>query len=249
MVKGVSIRFQSYNETIPKLLKAIGFERELKKHEKILLKPSLEENENNSTNTSFVENVLKFIIENKNPGADVFIVEGCDGHDTEEVFEDLGFRGLSEKYGVGLIDLNDADTEIIEDGEFLRFDKIFFPRILQEGFLISLPKLREDEESIISCSLSGMLGAFPASYYKGFFSRSKNKIKKWPLKYSIHDILKCKMPDFAIVDASENGAILAGNPIEMDKQASKLLAIDWKEVPYIRLVDENFRIEENKNKN
>ena len=68
----------------------------------------------------------------------------------------------------------------------------------------------------------------------------KNKIRKWPIKYSIHDILKCKMPNFAIIDASKQGYILAGLPIEIDKQAVKLLGTDWKSVAHLKLVDESF---------
>ena len=87
-------------------------------------------------------------------------------------------------------------------------------------------------------SLSNMIGAFPSSYYQGFFSRRKNKIRKWPIKYSIHDISKCKIPELTIIDASEFGSILAGQPLEMDKQAAKLLGIDWRTVEHLRLINE-----------
>ena len=92
-----------------------------------------------------------------------------------------------------------------------------------------------------------MLGAFPADYYSGFFSSKKSKIRKHPIKYSIHDILKCKMPDFTIIDASEKGIILAGRPLEMDKQAARLLEKDWKSISHLRLVDETFAEEGDKN--
>jgi len=120
--------------------------------------------------------------------------------------------------------------------------------LLKNSFVVSLPYLRDDEELELAGSLSNMIGAFPAGPYTGFFSSIKNKIRKWPIKYSVHDILKCKVPDFAIIDASDNGVILAGQALEMDKQASKLLGIDWKEVGYIKLVDESFS-EKDKDKN
>ena len=83
-----------------------------------------------------------------------------------------------------------------------------------------------------------MLGAFPSSHYKGFFSRNKNKIRKWPIKYSLHDILRIKIPDFAIIDHSSQGSIMAGLPLELDKQVAKALGKDWRNVPYIKLLDE-----------
>ncbi len=244
MVKGVAVKFKSYEETIPKLLDLINLKKELKKYDKIVLKPALVHSDNPELKESlgtpkeFVEAVLKFCLEHKNPVAEVFIAEGADGYDTEELFESYGYKELAEKYSVGLVDLNQAETEEVIDGEFMRFEAISYPKILKESFIISLPKLSEDSEIQLAGSLSNMLGAFPASHYKGFFSRTKNKIRKWPIKYSIHDILKCKMPELAIIDASHKGYILAGVPLEMDKQAAKLLNLDWRSVSHLKLMNE-----------
>lgn len=245
MVKGVAIKFSSYEETVPKLLKLIKFDNELKKHDRVVLKPSLVDGDREiSTRAEFVEQILKFCSENKNPGTEIFIAEGCDGMNTEDAFDKLGYRELSEKYGVGLIDLNNSETEGIERDDFLRFSEISYPKILKESFVISLPYLRGDNELEIAGSMANMVGAFPASKYKGFFSSTKNKIRKWPIKYAVHDILKCKMPEFAIIDASEMGGILAGQPLEMDKQATRAMKLDWKQISHIRLADESFHEKE-----
>jgi uncharacterized protein (DUF362 family) len=179
-------------------------------------------------------------LKNKNPVAEIFIAEGADGADTMELFNKLGYAKLAERYSVGLLDLNSADVERIEQYDFAKFSEIMYPKILKDSFVISLPLLIPNEEISFEGALSNMLGAFPAKYYKGFFSRTKSKIRKWPLKYSVHDILKCKMPDFALIDSSEKGAILAGIPRDADKQAAKLLGIEWKDVGYLRLVEETF---------
>jgi uncharacterized protein (DUF362 family) len=240
MVKGVSVRFKSYTETIPNLLKLIKFDSEIKRHDKIALKPNLIKGDEKSTPVDFVEQVLKFCVENKNPGTEVVIVEGCDGRNTMDVFEELGYTKLAEKYGVGLVDLNKADSDEVENSEFLRFEKIMYPKILNESFVVSLPAMHEDEEIEVSGSLDNMVGAFPARHYKSLFSTGKNKLKKWPAKYVVHDILKCKLPEFSVIDASQKGIILAGQPIEMDKQAASLLGKDWKSVAHLRLIDESF---------
>jgi uncharacterized protein (DUF362 family) len=239
MVKGVAVKMSSYEETIPKVLRLIKFDQELKKHEKIVLKPSLISGEPDlSTNPAFVEQVLKFCVENKNPGTEIFIAEGVDGEDSQEVFNERGFSNLSEKYGVSLVDLNNSETEDLENEKFLRFDSIKYPKILSESFIISLPVLFEHRELGLAASLDNMLGAFPAKHYKGFFSNSKNKIKKHDAKYQIHDIIQCKMPEFAIIDASEQGLLIAGQSFEMDKQAAKALGIDWQTVDHLKLLEE-----------
>lgn len=240
MAKGISIKFKSYGETIPKLLQLIKFEKELKKHDKIIIKPSLRNSTSLNTSPEFTEAVLKYCLEHKSPDAKVLIAEGSDGEDTTDMFDKTGHRALAESYSVSLIDLNNSEADEIKDGDFLKFEKIMYPKILLDSYVISLPRLSEDEETEMQGSLSNMLGAFPAQHYKGFFSSTKNKIRKWPIKYSIHDILKCKMPEFAIIDASEKGVILAGFPFEMDKQAAKLLDKDFKSISHLRLVGESF---------
>ena len=238
-VKGASMKFKSYDETVPKLLGILKLQRELKKHDKIVLKPFLTSSAENSTPRDFVESVLKFVLEHKNPVAEVFIAEGADGEDTPELFGVLGYDKLAEKYDISLVDLNKTETQTVQNPAFLKFDEVYYPKILLESFVISLPKLGFSEETVVNASLSNMLGAFPAEHYKGFFSKAKNKIRKWPIKYSVHDIIKCKLPDFSAVDGSEQSAILAGLPLEIDKQSAKLLGKEWKEIPYLKLIDES----------
>lgn len=240
MVKGVAVNLKSFEETVPKILKMIKFDDELKKHEKIVLKPNLISGDPETcTNVQFAEQVLKFVIENRNPGTEVFIAEGCDGQETEEVYQKLGYNTLAEKYGIGLLDLNQTESEEIENPDFLKFDSIHYPKILSESFVISIPSLKKHDELKISASLDNMIGAYPAKNYRGFFSSGKNKLHKYDLKYQIHDIIKCKVPDFAIIDASELGLVLVGQPLEMDKQAAKAAGFNWREIPHIKLVDES----------
>lgn len=239
MIKGISIKFKSYQETVQNLLKITKFENELKKYAIVILKPCLKNPENpGNTPKEFTEAILQFCISHKNPETQIFIAEGADGADTREMFESLGYNKLSEDYSVGLIDLNTAETETIRDGEFLKFHEIQYPKILTNALIVSLPKLATDSETEMSGSLANMLGAFPAKYYQGFFAGNKNKIRKVPIKYSIHDILRCKIPQTAIIDASSKGAILLGDPIEIDKQAAKLLGKDWGQIQHLKLIDE-----------
>lgn len=239
MAKGASINFKSYRESVPQLLGLLKLDKEIKKYDKIVLKPFLR-NAEQYASAEFTEEVLKFCIDNKNPVSEIFIAEAADGYNTMELFEALGYRALAEKYSVGLIDLNNTETEEIQDGLFLKFQSINYPKILSESFVITLPKLSLDSEFNFSGALSSMINSFPASHYKSFFSRTKNKIRKWPIRYTIHDAVRCKMPNFAVIDASEKGVILAGMPISLDKQAAKLLGMDAKTVPHLKTVIDNF---------
>jgi uncharacterized protein (DUF362 family) len=238
MAKGISIKFKSYDSTVPKILDLIKLDSELKKHKQIVIKPFLRNSEELHTSPEFAESVIKYVLNNKNPDASVFIAEGSDGEDTLEVFEKLGYRELAEKYSVSLIDLNNSEVNSVSDTDFNKHDSIQYPKILLESFVISLPKLADDFELEMVGSLSNMIGAFPSKFYKGFFSSRKNKLNKWPMKYNIADIVKCKAPNLAIIDASEQGSIISGVPLDMDKIAAKLLGKEWKSVSHLKLIDE-----------
>lgn len=239
MAKGISIKFKSYVETVPKALELVKLDKEIQKHDKIILKPSLKNFDSFNTPVEFTEQVLKFCLSNKKPSAQVFIAEGSDGEDTMNVFEKKGYKTLAEKYSIGLIDLNNNEVEEIFRPNMTKFDSVMYPKMLLDGFVISLPKLGEDSELEMSGSLAAMIGAFPARYYKGLFSKDKSKIRRWPLKYSLNDLIACKMPDFALIDASEKGLILAGIPLDMDKQAARVMGKDWKSIAHLRLISEN----------
>jgi len=237
MVKGVSVKFVSYDVTVPKLLNLIKLHEELKKHEKIVLKVDLNENMALGSQKEFVESVLKFCVFHKSPGAEIVLAEGSDGINTMELFDLLGYRELAEKYGVGLVDLNHAEVSEEQHPTFLRFDTIKYPTMLKESFVITLPFLHNDEELKLAGSLSSMRSAFPAKHYKSFFSKRKNKLDAIPPKYQVHDIIQCKLPDLALIDASEHNVILAGQPLPMDKQAAKYLGLEWRDVEYLNLLD------------
>ena len=84
-----------------------------------------------------------------------------------------------------------------------------------------------------------MIGEYPARHYTGWFSKGKNKIRTDPIRYAIHDITRCKMPNTAIIDTSDQGTVMLGDPIEMDKQAARLLGKDWKAIQHLKLIDES----------
>lgn len=236
--KGISIKFKSYGESIKKVLDLIKLNSELKNHESIVIKPWLNGEEHN-TKKDIIEEIIKYCLAHKKNDAEIVIAEGVEGKNTIEIFENLGYKELAEKYGVGLVDLNTSEIEEIFNGEFIKFDYIKYPRLLKNSFIISVPELSVDDEMGMVGSISNMVGAFPSRYYSGFFSSYKNKIRKWPIKYSIHDIVRCKMPSLAIIDASKKGYLIVGKPLEMDVQASKILELD--KVGYLKLFEEEIQ--------
>ncbi len=242
--KGVAVRMSSYEGSIGKVLNLIKFNEEIKKHEKLIIKVHLVPGKlEESTKSEFVEEIIKFCLLNKNPTAEIIIAEGVNGADTRQIYDERGFTKLAEKYGVGLVDLNESQTVQIQSPGFLRFDWVHYPEILLNSFVIIASTLSPHEELGVSASLNTMVGAFPAKNYSGFFAKTKNKLDRFPLKYQVHDILKCKMPELALIDCLDKGLLIVGKPSEMDKQAAKVLGLDWNQVQHLRLIEESFSSE------
>lgn len=238
MVKGVSIALKSYGETVPRVLKLIKLDQELPKHTSIVIKPSIDINPEFSTPVELVEQLVKFCLACKAPEAELFIAEGADGSKTMDLFSEQGYKALAEKYGVGLLDLNLAECESIGSNEFVGFETIFYPQLLKESFVISAPKLNLHDSLHITGSLSNMRGAYPGKYYRGLFGSRKTKLDAYPLKYQVHDIAVAHMPNLAVIDASSQGKLLVGKPLDMDRQAAQLLSLDPNSIGYLRMIEE-----------
>ena len=67
-----------------------------------------------------------------------------------------------------------------------------------------------------------------------------NKIKKKNNLFSEFDLETLK-DHRTNDDASEKGMIFAGQALEMDKQSSKLVGFDWKEVKHLELIDDSLQ--------
>ena len=150
------------------------------------------------------------------------------------------------------VNLNQEEVTVIKSPLFKKFDCIHFPRKIQDGFLISLPVLKEHGASGVTICLKNMLGCYPGKFYGGDRPGSwKTKIHQWPVDYSIHDILVCKFPDLAIVDASVGqlkdeiygtpkkfGLLLTGDPLEVDKKGCEVLGKNWQSIKHIKWAEE-----------
>jgi len=252
MRKLVSVKFTSYEQSVLFVLDKLDASKVLRKQSKIILKPNLTCNRKPPVTTpvAFVKEVLSYCLDCSK--AKILIAEGS-GSNTGECYKDLGYLDLARQYGIKLIDLNKEEVVVKKSSLFKKFDYIYFPKVLEDSFLISLPVLKEHIEAKVTISLKNMLGCFPKGEYKGkkYEGSWKAKMHLWPIDYSIHDILVCKFPDLAIVDASVGqrgsevwgtpekfGLILAGDPLEVDKKGAEILGKDWRKIKHISWTDE-----------
>lgn len=243
------IKFISYEKSMPELLDSLNFDAIIKRENKIILKPNLTCCKEFPTTTypKFVEEIIKHIRKH-NKEVEIIIAEGSGGDPTDKCFKELGYEALSDNYGIPLINLNTAETLRLENSEFKKFSFIDYPKILLDGFLISLPVLKEHIEATVTISLKNMLGCYPSAQDG---KNWKTEMHQWHIDYSIHDIVVCRYPDFAICDASvgqlknevsgtpkEFGILLAGDPLGLDKRGAFILGHDWEKIRHLVFIDE-----------
>jgi uncharacterized protein (DUF362 family) len=165
------------------------------------------------------------------------------------VFRTLGYADLAEKYGIRLLDFNQAETVLLENRNALQLRQFHMPKIVRQAFVISLPVLKDHSFTRTTIAMKNMFGIPPGKFYAGGWNKSK--LHSPSTDKSVVDICLYKKPDLCIVDAAvalkgshlsgrrENlGRILAGfDPVAVDAVASELLGHNPKRLEYLRLAD------------
>jgi uncharacterized protein (DUF362 family) len=180
--------------------------------------------------------------------ADIVIAEGTGdpSHETHEVFRMLGYDRLAERCGVQLMDLNHEKLKTLQNKSNSVLPEIYLPEIAFRHFIISVPVLKAHSLAEITGSLKNMMGFAPPRYYSGAWKKSafhKN------LHQAIIELNRYRTPDLTLMDASVGladfhlggrkcsppaGKLIASlNPLEADREAAKLLGMDWQKIPHL----------------
>ncbi len=236
-------RFVSYNDSVPKVLDAVGADRIFSEQDHILLKPNLVNDSAFPVTTSpdCCKAVINYI--QNCSSATISIAEGCgDAYmDTDEVYERLGYTRLAQDADVELIDLNTADLTMVENSDNSIFPAMFLPKIIFNTFIISLPVLKAHSLAGITCTLKNMMGAAPPKHYSGDGFWKKSLFHEH-IQESIVELNRFRTPDLTLLDATIGLAdyhlggptcrppvgkmVVSDNPQKIDQCAATLLGFD-----------------------
>ena len=244
------IEFTSYEESVHKALQEIKLEVKLRRRKKILVKPNLigPMPPPITTPVECVEAVIHTIRECSN--ANIVIAEGCGAidYETDEVFDQLGYRELAKRLKIKLIDLNKEPTVVLRDPSCRVFPEFYMPAIAMDSLIINVPVLKAHTLAGITGAMKNMMGFAPPEHYQqeGFW---KKAVFHEQMHESIIELNRYRKPDITVMDATIGmpeahldgpecdppvNKILAGDdPLELDRAAARLLDIDWREVPHL----------------
>ncbi|MGE4299074.1 MAG: DUF362 domain-containing protein [Desulfovibrionaceae bacterium] len=246
-----SVAFRDYPSSVAEAMDQAGAARLLDGVGRVVLKPNLVNASPFPVTTppALCEAVIAFIRRHGAP--EIIIAEGCGDAmlETDEVFARLGYDALAARCGVGLLDLNHAPLIVLEDPARPVFPVMHLPAILFDCLLISLPVLKAHSLADVTGSLKNMMGAAPPQYYGGRYGSWKKAAFHGRMQQSITDLVAYRPPDFAVMDATVgladyhlggrwcdppvNRILAGGDPWELDREAARLLGLDWRTIGHL----------------
>ena len=246
------IDFESYETSVPAVLDAMGTAEKIGKGAGVLIKPNLINDSPPpiTTPVACCEAIVRYV--QACCDAPIVIAEGCGDSflETDAVFASLGYAALARKYGVTLLDLNHASLVTRQRPECTVFPEMHLPEIAFSHTIISVPVLKAHSLAGITGTLKNMLGFAPPEHYSGRYGSWKKAVFHGRMQQSIIDLNRYIAPDLTVMDASVGMAeyhlggpecdppvarIVAGcNPWAVDREAARLLGLDWRDIGHVR---------------
>ena len=246
----IGVNFVSYEESVPKVLDAVGAREALAAQPAVLIKPNLVNATPPPVTTPVecVAAVVEYI--RARSDAKVAIAEGCGaaGHGTQRCFDDLGYTELSRRLGVPLVDLNTAPTVLLRRDDCRVFPEFHMPEIALDHFIVSVPVLKAHSLAEITGTMKNMMGFAPPAHYQqgGHWKKSAFHAR---MHEAIVELNRYRSADLTLLDATVGLAefhlggaecdppvnrLVAGfDPVRVDRLAADLLGLDWQRIPHL----------------
>ena len=249
-----TIDFNSWPESVTKLLDYLNIKDILPADKPIMLKPNLVENLQPpiTTPVEFVREIVEYLQDHC--FNNITIGEGCGSleYDTAFVFKQLGYEELAAENNIELIDLNQQDLTEIHNEQLSCWPKMYLPSCLFDVFLISLPVLKAHSLAGVTLTMKNMMGLAPPSHFQqgGHWKKAAFHSN---IDLAVADLNRYRCPDLTILDATIGmqeahlwGPICeppkkllaaAQDPVAIDAWGADLLGFGWQNIGHIREVD------------
>ena len=245
--------FTSWQESVPRLLDAVGLLDRLAEEKRILIKPNLVEPQKPPITTP-VELVaaLAEYIHASCPDLDIIIGEGCgsSSRNTVEIFEALGYTRLADLNRVRLMDLNEAPLVHLQNSNCRRWPEMHLPKIVFESFLISVPVLKAHSLAGVTLTMKNLVGLAPPAHFQQGGHWKKASFHQG-IQEAVFDLNRYRTPDFTLLDATigmqeahlwgptcdppPNRLAAGYDPVAIDSYGCRLLGIKWNTIGHLAM--------------
>lgn len=244
----VSIPFTTFEESVTEALNQAGAAEVLARQDRVLIKPNLVSSSPPPVTTpaALCEAIAKYVQEHSK--AEVAIAEGTGDSslETADMFARLGYVEMGRRVGVKLVDLNYAPLKTLSVPGCKVFKEMHLPEMAFTHFIISAPVLKAHSLAEVTGTLKNMMGFPPPAHYGGSWKKSSFHAR---MQESVMDLNRYILPHLTVMDATVGmqdyhlggrhcdppvNRILAGfDPYALDREAARLLGLDWKRIKHI----------------
>ncbi|PNU20779.1 hypothetical protein C2E25_05150 [Geothermobacter hydrogeniphilus] len=246
--------FESFGESLPLALEAIGAREILAEQQTIIIKPNLVTDDPPPVTLPVGAAMVLVRWLRKQTRARIILAEGTGDqlHSTIKVFDHLGYMDLAERYDLKLIDLNEAPAVELSRDDCPIFPQLYLPEILSDSFVISFAVLKEHSLADVTLSMKNMVGCAPPRFYQQGGMWKKSAFHR-QIHEAILDLNRYRKPDLALIDASVGmrdhhltgrpcdpppHRLIAGfDPVAVDAAGAMLLGKNWRDIPHIARAD------------
>ncbi|BBD07314.1 uncharacterized protein DFE_0588 [Desulfovibrio ferrophilus] len=247
----VSVGFESYATSVPRVLDACGAHKVLAEQQRVLIKPNLVNASPPPVTTPVecVEAVIDYV--RAHSDAEIVVAEGCGDacRETPEIFAALGYVGMADRMGAVLLDLNTAPLVERQNPACELFPQMWLPAVAFTHFIISIPMLKAHSLAGMTGTIKNMMGFPPPEHYAGQHGSWKKASFHGRMQQSVRELASYILPDLTLMDASVGlssfhlggptcdppvGRLLAGgDAYALDREAAGLLGLDWECVGHL----------------
>lgn len=245
----------NYKKTLSGLLDKLGCGEVFAEQQRIILKPNLVGpfEPPITTDLRLIEALIEYI--QSYTYAKIIVAEGSGECETHKSFAKLGYDELPGKYGVELVDLDSLPIVKLVNYDALLYKEIYLPEDILDGFMISVPVLKDHTLTKVSLGIKNLIGILPASKYSGYWSYRKSEVHRHDCDQAIVDISLYRPIDMVITDGAIgqtgghlssgvvcdppiNKLIASFDPLEADIEGAELLGHDWTTIRHLQLYSE-----------
>ncbi|MGI6038565.1 MAG: DUF362 domain-containing protein [Limnochordia bacterium] len=216
----VTIPFTDYLQSVTRALDALEAHRILAQQDKIIIKPNLVVAKAPPVTTAVdcVAAIVKYCQEHTR--AEIIVAEGAGGTTTDKCYKALGYTRMARELGVKLVDLDKEPMVNVTSSRAKLYKEFPLPAVLTDGYLISVPCLKDHSICDVTLSLKNMIGICPAKKFSGFWSFRKSKVHEVDVDQAIVDIVLHRPIDLALIDGAVGlqGSHLSGQPCRPPKK-------------------------------
>lgn len=256
------ISYESWNESVLKILDAAKLSENIPENKTVLIKPNLVEplQPPITTPVQMVAAIVDYL-QDKRPELEIVVGEGTGAmqHDTQYVFEELGYARMASKKGIELIDLNELPLVRKSRADCRRWPEMHLPELVYDTYLISVPVLKVHTLAGVTLTMKNMMGLAPPEHYQqgGHWKKSAFHTQ---IQDAIIDLNRYRTPDFTLIDATmgmcqahlwgptcdppPNKLVAGYDPVAVDSFGTGLLDKKWRDIGHIQMAHKELGVAE-----